>query len=253
MAKKDGVQLLGSWASPYSNRVQMALNLKSVDYEFIEENFYSNKSDRLLKANPVYKQIPVLIHDEKPICESLVIIQYVDDVWTDHGPSILPSGPYDRAMARFWADYIDKKWFPMFKELEKEGETRAAIMAKIIEGVVLLEAAFVECSKGKEFFGGDNVGYVDVVLGSYLGWIKATELMLSGVKLFDEIKGPGLARWAEGFVSHDAAKDVVPEAQKLIEHYVMDILTMLEIAQWYQITLLPFNCPLRTKNVLKMK
>ncbi|GFP91582.1 glutathione s-transferase u17 [Phtheirospermum japonicum] len=223
MAKKDDVQLLGSWASPYSNRVQIALNLKSVEYEFIEENFYSKKSDRLLKANPVHKKVPVLIHDEKPICESLVIIQYVDDVWTDHGPSILPSDPYDRAMARIWAEYIDEKWFPLFKkELEKtRDETREAIIGKIIEGVALLEAAFVECSKGREFFGGDNVGYVDVVLGSYLGWIKVMEVMMFHVKLFDEIRVPGLARWAERFVSHEAAKDVVPAAQKLVQFYMM--------------------------------
>ncbi|KAL3631101.1 Glutathione S-transferase U1 [Castilleja foliolosa] len=222
MAKRDSVQLLGAWASPYSNRVQMALNLKSINYEFIEEIFYSNKkSDRLIKANPVYKQIPVLIHDDKPICESLVIIQYVDDVWADRGPSILPSGPYDRAMARFWADYIDKKWFPLFKELEKEGETRAATMGKIIEGVLLLESAFVECSKGKGFFGGDNVGYVDVVLGSFIGWIKAIELMFPGVRFFDDINAPGLTTWVERFCTHDAAKDVLSEPQKLIEHYMM--------------------------------
>ncbi|KAL3631102.1 hypothetical protein CASFOL_024086 [Castilleja foliolosa] len=222
MAKKDGVQMLGSWASPYSNRVQMALNLKSIDYEFIEEKFYTNKkSDLLLKANPVHKQIPVLIHDDKPICESLVIIQYIDDVWTDHGPSILPSGPHDRAMARFWADYIDKKWVSLFMDLDKEEQTRVATMEKIIEGVLLLESYFVECSKGKGFFGGDNVGYVDVVLGSFLGWIKANELMFPGVRFFDDINAPGLTTWVERFCVHDAAKDVLSEPQKLMEQYLM--------------------------------
>ncbi|KAI3467417.1 hypothetical protein Pfo_024080 [Paulownia fortunei] len=221
MATSD-VRLLGAWASPYSNRVQMALNLKSIDYGFIEENFYSNKSERLIKANPIHKKIPVLIHDEKPICESLVIVQYIDDVWTSTGPSILPSDPYDRAIARFWAAYIDEKWFPSFKELEKEpgNETRALVIGKIFEGLVLLEDAFVKCSKGKAFFGGDNVGYIDIVLGSYLGWIKVGETSV-GLKLFDETRTPGLAGWAERFHSHNAAKDVVPEAHKLIEFYMM--------------------------------
>ncbi|KAK6163994.1 hypothetical protein DH2020_000858 [Rehmannia glutinosa] len=209
MAKGD-VQLLGAWSSPFTNRVQMALNLKSIDYEFIEVNFYSNKSESLLKANPVHKTIPVLIHDEKPIS------------WTKNGQPILPSDPYDRAIARFWAAYIDEKWFPLLKELGKESgdETKAAIMRKIFEGVGLLEAAFVKCSKGKEFFGGDNVGYVDIVLGCFLGWIKVTESM-AGLKLFDETRTPGLAGWAERFVSHNAAKDIVPEPHKLIEFYMM--------------------------------
>ncbi|CAA2955261.1 glutathione S-transferase U17-like [Olea europaea subsp. europaea] len=101
------VQLLGASPSPYVNRVQMALKLKSVEYEFIEENPHI-KSERLLKANPVLKKIPVLIHDGEPICESLLIVQYIDDAW-NNGPSLLPSDPQDAYLARFWALYIDDK------------------------------------------------------------------------------------------------------------------------------------------------
>ncbi|KAJ8547842.1 hypothetical protein K7X08_021078 [Anisodus acutangulus] len=61
----------------------------------------SNKSELLLKSNPVHKKIPVFIHGDNTICESLVIVQY--------SPSILPSDPHDRAISRFWAAYIDDK------------------------------------------------------------------------------------------------------------------------------------------------
>ncbi|KAK4479749.1 hypothetical protein RD792_015281 [Penstemon davidsonii] len=220
MAPSD-VQLLGSWASPFSIRVQMGLKLKSIEHEFIEENFYSNKSDLLLKANPIHKKIPVLIHSQKPICESLLIVEYIDEVWTD-GPSILPSDPYERATARFWTTYIDQTWFPIMKELEKAAndEAKATVIGKVIECVVLLEAAFEKCSKGKSFFGGDNVGYIDIVLGSYLGWIKVTELV-GGPNVLDGTRTPGLAGWAERFLSHNVVKDVVPEPNKLLEFYMM--------------------------------
>jgi glutathione S-transferase len=56
----------------------------------------------------IYKKIPVLIHDGKPISESLIIVQYIDEVWSDKAP-LLPSDPYQRAQAHFWADFIDKK------------------------------------------------------------------------------------------------------------------------------------------------
>ncbi|CAI9785203.1 unnamed protein product [Fraxinus pennsylvanica] len=213
-------KLLGLWASPFTTRVQMALKLKSVEFEFIQENL-QNKSELLLKTNPVHKKVPVFIHDDKPICESLIIIQYIEDTWIS-GPSILPTDPYDRAIARFWAAYIDDKWFPLLKELGAAhgDEARTSIMEKIFEGLALLEEAFDKCSKGKGFFGEENVGYLDIALGCYLGWVKATEIM-TGVKWLDETKTPGLVGWAERLCSDNAVKDVLPEAQKLVEHYKM--------------------------------
>uniref|UniRef100_A0A7N2LB43 Glutathione S-transferase n=1 Tax=Quercus lobata TaxID=97700 RepID=A0A7N2LB43_QUELO len=106
MAKND-VKLLGVWASPFVMRVQISLNIKSVNYEFLEETI-GTKSELLLQSNPVHKKFPVLIHGDKPICESLVIVQYIDEAWTS-GPSILPSDPYNRAIQRFWAAYLDDK------------------------------------------------------------------------------------------------------------------------------------------------
>lgn len=101
------IKVLGTPASPFANRVSIALNVKSVDYEFVQEDM-SNKSELLLKSNPVYKKIPVLILGENIICESLVIVQYIDETWTN-GPSVLPSNPLDRAITRFWVAYIDCK------------------------------------------------------------------------------------------------------------------------------------------------
>lgn len=100
------VKLLGMWACPYVNRARLALSVKAIEHEFIEENVLE-KSDLLLKSNPVHKKIPVLIHGDKAVCESCIIVEYVDDAFV--GPSILPPDAYGRASARFWAAYVDEK------------------------------------------------------------------------------------------------------------------------------------------------
>ncbi|KAL6983446.1 Glutathione S-transferase U17 [Sarracenia purpurea var. burkii] len=210
------VKLIGGRPSPYVNRVEIALKVKSIDYEFLQEKFGS-KSELLLKSNPIHKKMPILIHEDKPICESLIIVEYIDDVWTS-GPFILPSDPYDRAIARFWGAYIDDKWSPLLRELRaaKGEEEKLAAVNQTIEGLVLLEEVFAKTSKGKDFFGGDHIGYIDIALGSFLGWLKATE-KLADVKLLDKTKIPGLVRWAERFCSAAEVKDVIPKTEELLE------------------------------------
>jgi glutathione S-transferase len=67
-------------------RVKIALAEKGVKYEYSEQDL-RDKSALLLQMNPVYKKIPVLVHRGKPVCESLIIVQYIDDVWRDKARS----------------------------------------------------------------------------------------------------------------------------------------------------------------------
>ncbi|KAH7834716.1 hypothetical protein Vadar_018898 [Vaccinium darrowii] len=219
MALRD-VKVLGRAISPFVNRVQIALNLKSINYEFLREKFGSF-SELVLKSNPVHKKIPVMIHGGKPICESLIIVQYIDETWTD-GPSILPSDPYDRAMARFWAAYADDKFWPTlrgFRNAERE-EAKVVALEQVMEVIMLLEDAFAKCGKGKDFFGCDTIGYLDIAIGSFLGVMRAAEKM-TDTKLIDKTKTPGLFSWAERFGSNAIVKDVFPETETLVEHAKM--------------------------------
>lgn len=105
---RDGDQLkvLNVWASPFGMRILIALQEKGLQYEYHEEVF-PKKTQLLLQMNPVYKMVPVLIHNGNPICESQIIMEYIDETWP-HNP-LLPSHPYARAQARFWGDFVDKK------------------------------------------------------------------------------------------------------------------------------------------------
>ncbi|XP_042430370.1 probable glutathione S-transferase GSTU6 isoform X2 [Zingiber officinale] len=209
-AAAEDVKVLGDPLSPFVIRVLIALRLKRVEYEFVEVQLTEPKSEILVKSNPVYKMVPVLLHRGKPICESAVIVQYIDEEWSDDGgsSSILPADPFDRAIARFWAVYID----------DKEAAKVTELAGQIRQVLGLLEQAFTECGKGKGFFGGDDVGYLDIALGSFLGWIMALEKGKS-VKLLDAEELPPLAGWAERFLAEESVKGLVPDADEHLKNY----------------------------------
>lgn len=106
MGEENKVILHGTWSSTYSKRVELALKIKGIPFDYVEENL-SNKSDLLLKYNPVYKKIPVLVHQGKPIAESLVILEYIDETW-NYEPRLLPDDPYESATLRFWVGYVQQ-------------------------------------------------------------------------------------------------------------------------------------------------
>ncbi|KAK8561570.1 hypothetical protein V6N13_149262 [Hibiscus sabdariffa] len=216
MAADSNVKVLGTWHSPFVMSVRIALHLKSVGYEYVEEDLLEFKSELLLKSNPVHKKVPVLIHGDKPLCESLIIVQYINEVWTS-APSILPSDPYDRAQARFWAAYVNDKFFPAMRKLlvtSSTEEAKKANTSAILEGVVLLEEAFKNLSKGKVFFGGNNLGYVDLAMGTLLVLIKVMEKSTE-TEVLSKAKTPSLAAWADCFSSHAAVKDIFPDVDEL--------------------------------------
>lgn len=81
-----------------------ALKLKGIEFEFIKEDIFK-KSSLLLESNPVYKMIPVFIHGEKAIPDSLVILEYIDETWIQN--PIMPKDPRERAYSRFWAKFSE--------------------------------------------------------------------------------------------------------------------------------------------------
>ncbi|KAL1197782.1 Glutathione S-transferase U16 [Cardamine amara subsp. amara] len=216
MGDKEEVKLLGVWYSPYAIRPKIALRLKSVDYDYVEEDLFGSKSELLLKSNPVHKKVPVLLHNVKPIIESLNIVEYIDETWNSSGPSILPSDPHDRAIARFWSAFVDNKWFPALRAaaITKSEDAKAKGIEEVEGGLLRLDEAFVAISKGRSFFCGDVIGFMDICLGSFLVLLKARE-KLKGEKLLDESKIPSLCKWADEFLSDDIVKNVVPEIDRV--------------------------------------
>ncbi|KAJ0250482.1 Glutathione S-transferase U28 [Hirschfeldia incana] len=212
MGKENGkVVVLDFWASPYAMRTKIALREKGVEFETQQEDLW-NKSELLLKSNPVHKKVPVLIHDGKPISESLIQVQYIDETWTD-AASFLPTDPQARATARFWADFAEKTIsFEGGRKIwgNNKGEEQEKGKREFLDSLKVLEAELGD----KSYFGGETFGYVDIALVPFYSWFYALE------KCGDfsvEAACPKIVVWGKRCVERDSVAASLPESEKVYQ------------------------------------
>ncbi|XP_034213850.1 probable glutathione S-transferase isoform X2 [Prunus dulcis] len=179
----DEVVLLNYWASPYGMRVRIALAEKGIQYESREEDYLTNKSSLLLQMNPVHKKIPVLIH----------------------------SDPYLRAQAMFWADFVDKKVYESAKRTWRtKGEEQEAAKREFLECIRLLEEELGD----KPYFGGENLGFVDVALIPTYSWFYAREKIAN---FSVEAKHPKFIAWAKRCMQKESVSKSLPDQKRVYE------------------------------------
>ncbi|KAK4846651.1 hypothetical protein QYF36_020296 [Acer negundo] len=165
----------------------------------------------LLEANPVHKKVPVLIHDGKSICESFVILQYIDEVWHDKSP-LLPSDPYQRSQARFWGDYVEKKLYITGRRVwTGKGEDQEVAKKELIE---LLNTMGGELGD-KHFFGGNTIGFVDVALVPFTSWFYTYE---TWGNFSIEAECPKLIEWAKRCLEKESVANSLPRPHKIYEY-----------------------------------
>ncbi|KAK4795980.1 hypothetical protein SAY86_028306 [Trapa natans] len=201
----------------------IALAEKGIDYEYREEDL-SNKSHLLLKSNPIHKKVPVLIHNGRPICES----------------HLLPSDPHERARARFWTDFIDKK-VKEHQVLADHISIKACVFLMIAlqlyyvcavipdlgrkiwatkgEELESAKKQLVECFKlweaelgDKPYFGGERFGFLDVVLVPSYSWFYTYEICGS---FSIEAECAKLVSWAKRCLERESVAKSLPDPEKI--------------------------------------
>ncbi|GLJ17113.1 hypothetical protein SUGI_0296160 [Cryptomeria japonica] len=214
MASEEQVKLLLIRSSPFAMSCALALNHKGVKFEVVEEKF-PNKSELLLKANPVYKQVPVLLHNGSSISQSLVIVEYIQEAWPD--PSLLPQSPYERALARFWADYINNKFIETgLKLMKKFGEEHETARKDIVQQFVTLEKGMI--GEGPFFMGG-RMSLVDVALVPLVPWMASFET-LGELKFPDAEQCGRMHRWLAAMRENSNVIASVPDSDWLLSYTI---------------------------------
>ncbi|KAH9775656.1 hypothetical protein WN944_013062 [Citrus x changshan-huyou] len=216
MEEQNKVKLHGTWISTYSKRVELALRVKGIPYDYLEEDL-SNKSPLLFQYNPVHKKIPVLVHNGKPIPESSIILEYIDETWKN-APRFLPEDPYQRAQIRFWAGFIQQVFEAMGKAFMTSGEAQEKAIEETHEKINVLEEGMKGLfSEEAPKIDGQNFGLLDIMVCAVLSTHKASEEVLgNGVKILHPERHPFLSSWVEKLNKHPVVKENTPPYDKII-------------------------------------
>ncbi|CAL4952706.1 unnamed protein product [Urochloa decumbens] len=117
-------------------------------------------------------------------------------------------------MARFWAQFIDQKfprpfWMSFFSA---DGESRQGFLTEAKQNLALLEAQL----KGKRFFGGDSIGYLDIAGSNIAHWLGVCEEVGGVAPLLTEQQYPALSQWAKQYVADETVKQCLPKRDELV-------------------------------------
>ncbi|KAF4367255.1 hypothetical protein G4B88_026762 [Cannabis sativa] len=219
------LSLHGHWDSPFSCRVIWALKLKGIPYQYIEEDLQT-KSELLLKYNPIHKKVPVLVHGGKPICESMIIIQYIDDTWPHIRP-LLPKDPYQRALARFWITFSDDKVSLIWKVFTTSGEEQEKWKKECLEMLRTIEDEALMMNNEKYFFG-EEIGIVDICFGWLTHWFEVIE-EVCGLRLLEAQTFPKLHSWIQNFKQHHSINQTLPHYDQMLSSTLIDIYLYLQV------------------------
>ncbi|XP_022048958.1 maleylacetoacetate isomerase isoform X1 [Acanthochromis polyacanthus] len=158
--------LYGYFRSSCSWRVRIAFALKGIEYDQIAVNLIQDggqqHTQQFESINPM-KQVPAVKIDGITLCQSLAVIQYIDE--TRPGPRLLPAEPKTRAQVRMISDLIASGIQPVqnLAVLQKKGSEKEQWAQHFInQGFQALEPILKETA-GK-YCVGDEISMADTCL-----------------------------------------------------------------------------------------
>jgi glutathione S-transferase len=203
MTKKPHLYYMSAWFCPFAHRATLALEHHGdhLTYEWIEalgwekrkatgashekgaslatehENWYHFKAPELMKHNPL-GMVPTLVSEatyleddsrgprKPPVRESLVAIEFVDELVNGGESPIMPSCPYERARARVAADVVNKQICSKYYHVlvrQDANEQREGFEA-LLKGIEAFGGELVGPAGGSFFGGATSPGLVDYAL-----------------------------------------------------------------------------------------
>lgn len=102
-----GIHLFHGLASTCSKKVRLCLYEKGIPFEshMLDLQKFEQHRPEYLAINP-NGVVPALLHEGRPVVESSIIIEYLDDCFPQ--TPLKPQDPYERYQMRLWVKYSDE-------------------------------------------------------------------------------------------------------------------------------------------------
>ena len=97
-------------------KVRITLRAKGLAWEAVMVDLFRAEQydPNYLKLNPK-GVVPTLVHDGKPVIESTLICEYLDETFLD--PPLIPADPWLRTRMRLWSKMVDEGLFDGVTEI----------------------------------------------------------------------------------------------------------------------------------------
>ncbi|EQD38563.1 stringent starvation protein A, partial [mine drainage metagenome] len=112
--------LFSAPADPWSHRTRIVLAEKGIDIEVVSVTPGSLPED-LLDLNP-YHSLPTLVDRDLVLYDSRVIIEYLDERFPH--PPLMPADPVTRAQFRLALYRIERDWYGLLEQIDREQDRR---------------------------------------------------------------------------------------------------------------------------------
>lgn len=210
----------------------LALEEKGIPYQYIEVNPY-NKPESLLSLNPrglvPTLSCPTAPHP-RPLYESTVILEYLEEAYPSHSPRFLPEDAYERARARIWIDYVTSRIIPSYHRFlqyqpaeSTAPEEDTGLEQTRQEFLNHLKAWTKEMHPEGPFFLGSEMSLPDLVLAPWAVRLWVFDKFKHGLGMPGEGSGGSdeeiWARWRKWLAAVQSRKSV-KETTSETEHYL---------------------------------
>ncbi|KAK1564531.1 hypothetical protein Q3G72_005204 [Acer saccharum] len=124
-----------------------------------------------------------------------------------------------KSIARFWAKFADEKCvMGAWGACQAEGEEKEKAIESAAESFAFLEKQL----QGNKYFGGEEIGFLDLALGWIPHWLNVME-EIGDMKLVDADNFPLLHEWAQRFIQLPLIKGCLPPRENLANYFTASL------------------------------